>query len=76
MRPRTIADLKKGDVAIIESFTDIELSLKLIEMGCLPGSKVRLDAIAPFGDPLCVLLDGQYCLSLRKNEAHTVLLRD
>ena len=70
----TMADLKKGDVATVHSFTDIELSLKLIEMGCLPGSKVRLDAIAPFGDPICVMLDGQYCLSLRKSEARTVVV--
>ena len=74
MNMRTLADLKRGEAASIQSFSEPELSLKLLEMGCLPGSVVRLEAVAPFGDPLCVILDGQYCLSLRKSEAKTVFV--
>jgi ferrous iron transport protein A len=70
---RTIADLKKGEKAIIRSFTDQEMSLKLLEMGCLPGTQILLTATAPFGDPMVIKLSG-YCLSMRRDEAATVLI--
>ena len=67
----TLADLKKGEEAIIESFSNEEIALKLMEMGCLPGEKVRLERIAPFGDPIAISVAG-YMLSMRKDEAATV----
>ncbi|MCP2026348.1 ferrous iron transport protein A [Flavobacterium sp. HSC-32F16] len=56
----TIHTLKKGDKAIIKDF-DIDLiPLKLLEMGCLPGSVVELLQIAPFGDPLYLDINGSH----------------
>ena len=56
----TIHTLKKGDKAIIKDF-DIDLiPLKLLEMGCLPGSLVELLQIAPFGDPLYLNINGSH----------------
>ena len=56
----TIHTLKKGDKAIIKNF-DIDLiPLKLLEMGCLPGSLVELLQIAPFGDPLYLDINGSH----------------
>lgn len=56
----TIHSLKKGEKAIIKDF-DIELiPLKLLEMGCLPGSMVELLQIAPFGDPLYLNINGSH----------------
>jgi len=72
MPVRTVSHLKKGETGIIKSFSDKIMSLKLLEMGCLPGCKVRLDAIAPFGDPICINVGGSYCLSLRLNEASAI----
>ncbi|MCE7039768.1 FeoA family protein [Dyadobacter sp. CY312] len=71
---RTVSHLRKGEKGIIKSFSDKVMSLKLLEMGCLPGCEVRLDAIAPFGDPICINVGGQYCLSLRLNEADAIIL--
>jgi ferrous iron transport protein A len=70
---KTIADLKKGERGIIVNFTDDELSLKLLEMGCLPGTQVTMTHIAPFGDPIAVKVSG-YVLSLRKDEAATIVI--
>ena len=70
---KTIADLKKGERGIIVNFTDDELSLKLLEMGCLPGTQVTMTHIAPFGDPIAVKVSG-YVLSMRKDEAATVVI--
>lgn len=51
---------EKGDKAIIKDF-DIDLiPLKLLEMGCLPGSLVELLQIAPFGDPLYLDINGSH----------------
>jgi ferrous iron transport protein A len=56
----TIHTLKKGEKAIIKDF-DIDLiPLKLLEMGCLPGSLVELLQIAPFGDPLYLDINGSH----------------
>jgi ferrous iron transport protein A len=66
-----LASLNPGEKAIIESFTDPELSVKLLEMGCTPGELVELEKVAPFGDPIAVRVAG-YLLSLRLSEAATV----
>ncbi len=40
-------------------------------MGCVPGETIRLDQLAPFGDPISVTVAG-YNLSLRINEADAI----
>lgn len=74
MSVRTVSALRKGEKGIIKSFSDQIMSLKLLEMGCLPGSEIRVDAVAPFGDPLCVNVGGNYSLALRLNEASVIIL--
>jgi len=69
----TLAQLNPGESGTIDSFTDQEMSLKLLEMGCVPGEKVKMDMIAPLGDPIAITISG-YLLSLRKAEAATVLI--
>ncbi len=70
---RSLANLKKGEKALIRSFTDEALSSKLIEMGCLPGEAVMISCIAPLGCPVAVNIAG-YQLSLRKEEAASVIV--
>jgi ferrous iron transport protein A len=68
-----LSQLKLGQSAVIDSFTDKKMALKLLEMGCTPGEVVTLDRIAPLGDPIAITVSG-YLLSLRKAEASTVLV--
>jgi ferrous iron transport protein A len=68
---KTVANMRPGDIAIIAGFTDEHLSVKLMEMGCLPGSPVRFNFTAPLGDPICISVSG-YELSLRLEEADTI----
>ncbi len=63
--------MAKGETAIISGFTDEQLSVKLLEMGFLPGTAVRFNFTAPLGDPICVSVSG-YDLSLRLEEASTI----
>lgn len=68
-----LAQLKIGQKAVIDSFTDKQMALKLLEMGCTPGEVVELDKVAPMGDPIAISVSG-YLLSLRKAEASTVMV--
>lgn len=68
-----LSQLEIGEKGIIKEFTDLEMSLKLMEMGCLPGEEIVVERIAPLGDPIAVSVSG-YMLSLRKLEASTIEL--
>jgi len=68
---KSVADMIPGETAIISGFIDEVLSAKLLEMGVLPGTAVRFNFTAPFGDPICVTVSG-YDLSLRIDEASTI----
>lgn len=68
---KNVSQMKPGEVGIIAGFTDEELSVKLLEMGCLPGAAIRFNFSAPFGDPVCISVLG-YELSLRLDEAATI----
>ena len=68
---KSVADMIPGETAIISGFLDEQISVKLLEMGFLPGTAVRFNFTAPFGDPVCVSVSG-YDLSLRLEEASTI----
>ena len=44
-------------------------------MGCVPGELVRIDQIAPLGDPISISVAG-YSLSLRLNEAENIFVEE
>ncbi len=72
-RLKNLSQLKIGQSAIIDSFTDKKMALKLLEMGCTPGEVVKLNRIAPMGDPIAISVSG-YLLSLSKAVASTVMV--
>jgi ferrous iron transport protein A len=71
----SIADLGVGQVAEITSIEcDRRTSRRLMEMGLLPGTQVRVVRVAPLGDPL-ELKVRNYSLSLRQSEAARIGVR-
>jgi ferrous iron transport protein A len=66
--------LKVGDAGIIDSFVKDDISVKLMEMGCVPGERISVEQIAPLGDPISVSIAG-YILSLRLDEAEGILVK-
>jgi ferrous iron transport protein A len=70
-KAKSVADMIPGETAVISGFTDDQISVKLLEMGFLPGTAVRFNFTAPFGDPICVSVSG-YDLSLRLEEASSI----
>ena len=71
---KTVANLRPGESGLIKNVIESDVSLKLLDMGCLPGEKVTLKNIAPLGDPICIQIAG-YDLILRLNEASTLELK-
>ncbi len=47
------------------------ISKRLMEMGLIPGTEIRVVKSAPFGDPIQIRVLG-YSLALRKNEAASI----
>ncbi|WP_299708974.1 FeoA family protein [uncultured Pontibacter sp.] len=71
---KSVRDLKIGESGEICCLKDPEMALKLLEMGCIPGTPVKLNSKAPFGDPVTIIVN-DYTLSLRLDEAETILLK-
>jgi len=71
---KTVADLKVGESGTINGFKNSSLTLKLLEMGFLPGSKIKLNFKAPLGDPISIRVSG-YNVSIRLDEAAMILLQ-
>ena len=68
-----LSQLAPGERATIVSFTDLDMSVKLMEMGCLPGEVVEIERFAPMGCPIAIRVAG-YQLCLRKSEASIILI--
>ena len=72
----TLDQVPRGNrVAIVDVTGDDTLAVRLMEMGLIEGEEIELIGAAPFGDPLEFSVRG-YRLSLRKNEAQRVVVRD
>ncbi len=72
---KKLSEVPIGKSVMIKSFKNDEIFLKLMEMGCIPGETVTVEKIAPFKDPISIVVAG-YRLSLRLNEAEHVIVED
>ena len=66
-----LSELPIGQQAIIIYFVKDEISIKLMEMGLVPGEIIYVEKLAPLGDPISIAVAG-YSLSLRLDEAKTI----
>ncbi|WAC41387.1 FeoA family protein [Pedobacter sp. SL55] len=69
-----LSQLDPGQKGTIISFTDSEMAVKLMEMGCLPGEEVEVERCAPLGCPIAIRIAG-YQLCLRKAEAAVIIIQ-
>ena len=72
---KKLSEVKPGRMVRINSFSKNAIFLKLMEMGCIPGEIIRIDQIAPLGDPISITVSG-YNLSLRLNEADQIFVEE
>ncbi|MCB0520133.1 MAG: ferrous iron transport protein A [Lewinellaceae bacterium] len=68
-----ISALKQGHAGKISSFTDEQIAGKLMTMGVLPGSFVKLVRVAPFKGGYYLKVDGMVMV-VREKEASTIVL--
>lgn len=65
----TLNELKIGDSAVISKVGgEGELRLRLLDMGLIPHTRVRIVKVAPLGDPIQITVRG-YELTIRRTEA-------
>ena len=65
---KKLSQLNVGEKAIIASFEDDAVPVKLLELGCLPGNQIAIHSIAPLKDPICVKLEGSQ-IAIRRETA-------
>ena len=70
----TLAQLNKGEKAVIKDLNTDLVPLKLIEMGCLPGNSIELLQLAPFKDPLFLNVNGAQ-VAIRKETAEYIQVK-
>jgi ferrous iron transport protein A len=68
----TLAKLQPGERGRIIKISSIgPIKRRLMDMGVLVGEEVRVEKVAPLGDPIEVSIKN-YSLSLRKKEAEGI----
>jgi len=70
---KRLSEMRSGTRVRILSFENNDLFLKLMEMGCVPGEIIKVEQIAPLGDPISIIVAG-YNLSLRLDEADNIFV--
>lgn len=73
-RGTTLDTLRPGQCGVVRSVAGAgDARRRLLEMGVVSGTEVRIVRLAPLGDPMEVRLRG-YHLSIRRSEARTVVV--
>ena len=72
---KRLSEIRAGQSAIIQEFEKNDIFLTLMEMGCIPGEMVKVEQVAPLGDPISITIAG-YHLSLRLDEAQMIWVED
>ena len=64
-------NLKEGQKAVIRSLSGSlgYYRQRLISEGLIPGAKIKVQWVAPLGDPFIIAMDHGHTFSLRKDEA-------
>jgi ferrous iron transport protein A len=70
---KKLTELHPGQIGTIQSYGETEIAIKLMEMGCVPGEDIKIDKVAPLGDPISIQVAG-YHLSLRLDEAENIIV--
>ena len=72
---KRLSEVGIGQKVVIKSFEKDDLFIKLMEMGCVPGEVIKIDQVAPLGDPISISVAG-YSLSLRLDEAGHIFVEE
>ena len=72
----TLSDLKVGQGGVITAVGgEGALRLRLLDMGLIPKTRVRVQKVAPMGDPIQIQIRG-YELTIRREDAQRIELQE
>ena len=72
--PVPLSLLQPGDQGeVVEVKAQGEVRQRLLEMGFIRGARLRVEKLAPLGDPMELVIKG-YHLSLRRDESSCILV--
>lgn len=71
---KILRDLKPGQEGKVTKISGTgSIHSRILSMGIIKGTELKVERVAPLGDPVEIKLKG-YHLSLRKNEAANIYL--
>jgi len=69
-----LSDLQPGDQGeVVQVKAQGQIRQRLLEMGFIRGVRLRVEKLAPLGDPMELVIKG-YHLSLRRDESACILV--
>lgn len=75
-KSRRLSDLRPGDEAqVVQVLAQGPVRRRLLEMGFIRGAHLRVEKLAPLGDPMELVIKG-YHLSLRREEGDCILVEE
>jgi len=70
----TLNQLKPGDIAkIVKIENNSLLAKRFCELGGINGTKIKIEKIAPLGDPISIKIKNTE-ISIRKEEAESIIV--
>lgn len=76
VQTRALSDLQPGAEAVVsEVLATGKIRHRLLEMGFIRGAHIRVEKLAPLGDPMELVIKG-YHLSLRREEGQCILVAE
>ena len=70
----TIYSMKVGQTAYVRDIMgDNKLAKRLMALGCVKGTEVKVKMVAPLGDPILISFRG-FDLAIRKSDAKNIYL--
>jgi len=67
-----LSQIPANEGHVVQRVSEERLGVRLMELGVIPGSTVEVLFTAPGGCPIAVLVNGEYILGLRLEEADLV----
>jgi len=75
-QPKPLSSLHPGDAAtVFQVLAQGRIRQRLLEMGFIRGAHLKVEKLAPLGDPMELVIKG-YHLSLRREESQCILVSE
>ncbi len=71
---KNVLHLKNGEEATVVRFADHGMACKLLTIGIIPDSRIKMIRKAPFGGAYCLKL-GNTFVAVRADEARSIIIK-